>query len=1053
MVGQIEVVTAAAGAGKTTRIVEAVARCIGANRPEQLVATTFTIRAADELLERTRSRLFAAGRADDAARILGARFGTVNAVCGQIVAEHALELGRSPATQVIDDIAEGFVFAVAADDVIAEHAVELNELAAGFGHDDPRPPDLPRSDWRATVRSLVNLARANGLGAADLTASAERSVAGFLSLFPPAGDGEALSAALARAVEAADALAPEAPSQTAASGVRALRAAAVELARGRCLTWSAWARLSKIKAAKKDGLAYADAVLGVVAAASLHARHPALRQDGERFIRLVFQCAADGLAAYQAYKDERGLLDFVDQEALALEVLRNGALSDRLRERLRHLFVDEFQDSSPLQVALFTALSDVVEASTWVGDPKQAIYAFRGADTALTQAAFAGVIGDLTIAPEALTTSYRSRDGVIRFVNAAFAPAFDRMGLAAEQHAFSKTVRSDDGFDRPPLGLWPVSGRTLVDRAQALAHGVRDALDQAEDWLVGQREGDHRPLQPGDIAILCRTNTEVLRVARALNRLGVVAAVEREGLARTPHCEFVLAAYRWVADPTDRLALAEMARFQDEDPQSDAWLRAAAADAPDEALQAVVAIAPGLASLRERAIGLTPAELLDAILGLPDLIGAIERWGDHAVRLDDLEALRGFAQAYEAQCEAGSASATAQGLLLALAQTDARRPPSLAASAVQVLTYHGAKGLEWPMVILSSLDWEPRVRPFEPTVEIEGPLDWQDPLRARWLRYWPWPYGLGGAGGELEIAAHQSPTGCAAMQRARDEETRLLYVGMTRARDYLVLAPPVGSRTLWLRVLDAEGGDAPHVRFPAPDDNLFEIGDETFVAKVKLLAPDRADDVTMRAVTYVSPRAVAAAKAAPLRLRPSDAGAQSGWGVAERVTLGPPLSLRGAPDMTALGEAVHAVLAYDDLTRDMEVRRRDAVATLERWGVTALRPQDVLDASTRFFAHAQARWPGARIRREVPVSAALGLQIVQGRIDLLVEAEGRFALIDHKSFPGRLALWDAKATSYAPQLQLYGQAVAAATERPCESLWIHMPVVGQLLRLARGAVS
>lgn len=1047
MVGRIEVITAAAGAGKTTRIVEEIAGWVGPRPPEQLVATTFTIRAADELLERTRARLFGQGRADDAARILGARFGTVNAVCGQIVAEYALELGRSPASQVIDDVAQRLVFAIAADSAIGEHAVELNELAAAFGHEDPRPPDLPKSDWRSTVRTIIGLARANGLEALELAESAERSVAGFLSLFPPAGDGESLETALARGIETADAEAPATPSQTAAPGVRAVRTAALELARGRQLTWSMWARLSKMKAAKKDGVPYSDAVLTVVTAASQHARHPRLRQDGERFIRLVFQCAAAGLEAYQTYKEQRGLLDFVDQEANALTILQNGAVSDRLRERLRRVFVDEFQDSSPLQVALFTALSDLVEASTWVGDPKQAIYAFRGADTALTQAAFAGAIGEGTTDPDALTTSHRSRDGIIKFVNAAFGPAFERMGLPAEKNAFSKTTRSDDGFDRPPLGFWAVAGKTLADRAHALAQGVRDTLDEPDEWLVGQKSADHRPLRPGDIAILCRTNTEVLRVAGALNRLGIAAAVEREGLARTPHCELVLAAFRWVVDPSDRLALAEMARFLDGDPESDAWLRAAADEAPEDALQQVVPIAPALALLREQRTALTPGELLDAILALPEMIGTIEAWGDHAIRLDDLEALRGFAQTYEEQCEAGGVSATPHGLLQALTVMDAPRPPSLAAGAVQILTYHGAKGLEWPMVILSSLDWEPRVRPFEPTVEVDGELDWQAPLRNRWLRYWPWPYGLGGAGSEIEVAAHQSPVGCAAMQRAKAEETRLLYVGMTRARDYLVLSSPTGSRGPWLRVLDGEDPN-PHLRFPREDDNLFEVGDQTFSAKVKLLEADRREVLRPRAVTYVTTRSPPE-RVAPLRLRPSEATGETGWRVVERVVLGPRLSMAGNPDMTALGEAVHAVLAYDDPAREPSVRRADAAATLARWGVSALQPEDVLKASDRFFVHAASRWPDSSIRREVPVSASLGPQLIQGRIDLLVETAAGRALVDHKSFPGRLEAWDAKAVSYAPQLELYAQAIEAATGQSCDELWIHMPIVGQLLRVQR----
>src|ERR1700749_3096874 len=100
MAGTIQVVTAAAGAGKTTRIVGDIAVDVATRPPEEVVATTFTIRAADELVQRARTALFGQGRVDPAGRLLGARFGTVNAVCGQIVGEFALELGRSTATNV-----------------------------------------------------------------------------------------------------------------------------------------------------------------------------------------------------------------------------------------------------------------------------------------------------------------------------------------------------------------------------------------------------------------------------------------------------------------------------------------------------------------------------------------------------------------------------------------------------------------------------------------------------------------------------------------------------------------------------------------------------------------------------------------------------------------------------------------------------------------------------------------------------------------------------------------------------------------------------------------
>src|SRR3546814_8166646 len=104
--------------------------------------------------------------------------------------------------------------------------------------------------------------------------------------------------------------------------------------------------------------------------------------------------------------------------------------------------------------------------------------------------------------------------------------------LPAAQHAFSGAARSNVGFDRPPLAWWPLVGKAS-EQAEALAVGLRAALDAGGEWLVECVGGEHRPLSPGDIAVLCRSNTDVARFATALSREGLPVAVERSGLARS----------------------------------------------------------------------------------------------------------------------------------------------------------------------------------------------------------------------------------------------------------------------------------------------------------------------------------------------------------------------------------------------------------------------------------------------------------------------------------------------------------------------------------------
>lgn len=1040
-------VIASAGAGKTFRIVNDIADEVERRDPEEIVATTFTIKAADELIERSRAKLFETGRSDKAARLLGARFGTVNAVCGQIVAEHALALGRSPRAEVIPEGSHGHIFAIAADAAIERHAPVLNDLGEAMGYLEPKfGGEEAAPDWRKSVRRIIELARSNGIAVYDLTASADRSVATFLELLPgPAEDAERLDADLADAVAAAVAAIPDMVSKTAEKTVSLLRQTASALRRKDRIGWPDWARLTKCSCAKKDGQAFTDALGDLIRVASRHPTHPRLRDDCTIFIRTVFVCAAEALSAYQSHKAERGLVDFIDQEALALEALGLPEIRERLGERIGRLFVDEFQDSSPLQLAIFAALSPLVDESTWVGDPKQAIYGFRNADSALTQAAMTGVAAQSAAAPALLSRSYRSRVGIVELVNAAFEPSLAAMGLDPAEHAFCGTARSEQGFARDPIDVWWLDGKLELQFA-ALAEAIRTAVAPNSSWLVADCGGGVRPMRAGDVAVLCRSGADIAKTGAALSALGLKIAVEREGLARTPHVELVMAAYRYVADSADTLALAELSRFLSDDPQSDAWLRALGEDEPRRALAASVPIASQLDALRERILSLTPADLIDAVLLLPEMTRRIESWGDVTARLDDLEALRGFARDYEVNCSGTGVPATPSGLVLALATEDPSRPRSLRDDAVNIMTYHGAKGLEWPCVVLTGLARAPRARLWEPAAEADGEIDWRDPLSGRWIRFWPWPYGSQEKDVHLDASGPASPLGVQAGVRARDEEARLLYVGMTRARDQLVLASPVTGSLGWISVLDGAGG--PHLHLPRAEGQPITCGDATFASGVATLSASAEPEERVVAPSFVRV-ARPPVERAELYLRPSSSGGYTDYRVVERVKLGPRIPFLGPPEMRMLGEAMHAIVAADHGDGQRGTRLERAQAILDRWGVHQIAAEDALGACDRLWAEAARRWPDAALHRECPVSARVGDQLVRGRIDLLAERAEGFAIVDHKSFPGAPDSWEARAIVHGAQLALYADALAKVRPGAASELWVHMPVVGALLRIER----
>lgn len=1047
--GAVETIVASAGTGKTYSLVERIADQIEQGlEPDRLLATTFTKKAAAELQARIREKLIERGRPDLAAGLLAARLGTVNSVCGGLVSDFAFELGRSPAVDVIPESRQGAVFAEAATVSFAACAGDISELAGrfGIGEEDYTSPNtgVTTRGWRDHVRRIVQVARINGLEPADLPASADRSVETLLALIPEAGAGEtadSLDAALEAAVRAAAAQA-EARRATLLKGTlnKDLPKLAEALAcfdRGEVLDWPRWAGLTKLGEVRADEALFHE----VVAAAGAHARHPRLKTEIGRYVRALFGCAAQTMQAFSEFKAQRGYLDFVDQERLALELLQDDALAPQLREKIGAVFVDEFQDSSPIQIALFSALAQIAPRNAWVGDPKQSIFGFRDADPELTSQAWRGVSAATGIAPAYLDTSRRLRPRLGTFVNHAFEPNFTAMGLSRQEICFAEHARKEPEGLPPPLAHWALSGSNKEKRANALAHGVDTLLRTRTDWPLPNKDGETtRQPRGGDVAILCRMSSTVEQTARALARRGLKTAVARKGLMSAIEVELVMAALRLTADSSDVLAAAELVRLCAGERE---WLEAAFDENPRVALLTHVPFLAALKAVRARGLLLTPSEALDAVIHAPGLLDIVRSWGNPEERLDRIEALRWRTRTFEDEQRSARKPATLAGLCAWLADPGASEPLSRDPEAVNVLTYHSAKGLEWPVVVLTELESKGRDDPFGLHVEKTADPDWRDPLAGRWLRYWPWPYGGHEKGVGLDITAPASAIGQAVCEAELAERTRLLYVGATRAMDYLIFAT-TGQERCWLNELkDGLGACAVELR----PDSVVACG-ETHSARSATF------DEGLDSIAPTAPRTLfgpawpdAPVARPPLTLKPSAAGASASLGVAETVTLGARIALLGDPDMQRVGEVCHRFVAADSPSLQGEARLALAERVLRRWGVPNLSATDLMAIGDRLQAFIRERFPGGIVRREWPLTAAEGDQIIEGRVDLVVEWNGQLVIIDHKAFPGVVDPDGDRLSSFWGQAALYARALLAVHGARPVQIWLHQPIAGRMLRV------
>ncbi|PZU49625.1 MAG: ATP-dependent DNA helicase [Microbacterium sp.] len=573
---------------------------------------------------------------------------------------------------------------------------------------------------------------------------------------------------------------------------------------------------------------------------------------------------------YDALKRRRGLIDFSDQVAGALQIVRSHpAVAAELRERYRVVLLDEYQDTSVVQSDLLAELF-AGTAVMAVGDPHQSIYGWRGASAGNLGGFAASFGGDDGANEFSLLTSWRNGELVLGAANAVLAPLAPRSAVRVG----ALTARPN-----APEGQVELAYELDVD-AEA---------DSVAEWFARVRTERAASGESTTGAVLFRAKKHMVRFADALGRRGIPHRIlGLGGLLSTPEVVDVVAAIRVISDPRagsalirllagprwaiglpDLRALATLARrigrhdasLQPLDADALARLRRAGDDSASlvDALDFVGRqaddhgwlsgfTATGRVRLRNaaavfaglrRAAGLPVPELVRLIEGelrLDIELAANEARGPARIAGDQLRAFVDELQGFLATDESGSLTALLAWLDRAeRADEFAPRTEPPEDDVVQLLTIHGSKGLEWDAVAV--------VR----CVEDELPAKPRDGLG--WLRFGALPYAFRGDRAWLprlewdadEAATQQELRDAllrfkgALKDRHLDEERRLAYVAVTRAREHLLLTGSAWSGTKAPRapsVVLTEIADALSLPLEVPAD----LGDDPYLDASRLLS-------------------------------------------------------------------------------------------------------------------------------------------------------------------------------------------------------------------------
>ncbi|MDB5947639.1 MAG: addA [Ramlibacter sp.] len=856
-------VEACAGAGKTWMLVSRILRALleGA-QPQEILAITFTKKAAGEMRQRLHEWLkeFSSAAPERLAQELRDRgiAAPTAAQCDALLTLYPRLLAAGRPVQIrtfhswFAALLRNAPLAVleqlglpASYDLLEDDKEAVARVWRRFHAAVAADPEA-RQDFEASVRThgrfstqkalLAALSKRVEFSLADLHGVVEASVkpwgeqfpefAGFAEPCDLLAEANAHTQAFAGAAKALGRAAAKTFSAKGDELERAVSGRDVEAVFAALLTQKGEPRRFSDKLASLDDIRQAQEL--AIRLASACRQHEAWlhHQRMARLARLL-------IAEFAALKRERGWVDMNDVERAALTMLADPVLSGWVQERLdasiKHLLIDEFQDTNPLQwQALHAWLSGYAGAGGSapgvfiVGDPKQSIYRFRRAEPQVFRAAQEFVADTLHGERLSCDHTHRNAPAIMATVNAV-------MGAAQEQGSYDgfrphTTASQDAGAVGmlPQIAREPVAGDPFATgEARPEAGEWRDSLTiprelpeeklvtlecrQAAAWISAQIA---KGLLPQQIMVLARRRDRLAAMEEQLRELHIPAQQpEKVDLCEAPEVQDITALLDALVSPTHDLSLARalksplfgigdnelvqlalLARQAQGAGRSRSWFELLQdGQLGSEPLRQV-----GVQLLRWKALvdRLPPHDALDAIYHQGDVLARFAAAAPAALRgnvLANLRAVPGAALQVD-----GARYATPYAFVRALKAGGIRAPAAGRADAVSLLTVHGAKGLEAPVVLVLDTDAAP-ARAETMGVIVEWPGEAPAPWRFAFIASESRPPACSAEALEVEKTARQR------------EELNALYVAMTRARRMLVLSsvqPHLAGEGSWWQRLE-----------------------------------------------------------------------------------------------------------------------------------------------------------------------------------------------------------------------------------------------------------
>lgn len=1112
----ITFINAGAGSGKTYRLTTDLAHLLTQEglEPSQVILTTYTEIAAAEFREKARKEILnakdkngnlidATVRINKATQLDNAYIGTVHAISFRFIRKYWYLLSYGADIQAISDQNQDFYMSQSISSIVTDADRKVfREFRDTFDIKNGSKPD--HLFWLPELKSIVDKMKYYDIN--DVQKSIEESKKMAKAIFTGMTLDKALKTIstflneLCRYLTKLNNKEKIAEAQTALkkmedNGSIVLRNLAdLRVGTGSLLDEYGDGRRKEEKALKKEFYDRAEYKNAKTAYDETAVSQDYLPQI-EKYLDTIFNLALRWQNEIDKYKQENHIVSFDDMEKIFLAMLTDKKykeVQDDIAANFRLLMVDEFQDSNPIQLKIFNRISELIAEndghSIWVGDPKQAIYGFRGSDSRfiaeiLSMFEFSKdgkpikEQGDKNLGTDQLLQSWRSRPALVEFANKIFLEPFKKNGLKEKQIALEPHYKDTDTLDNTQaLYIWRTATHKSAPRAQLLAKKIQKMLESKLKVHHKECDKDTSEITYRDIAVLCYSNSECHTVASQLRKLGLPASCEETNLMQCLEVYLVKTLLLFMQKPTDKMLRAELVmmlndtttedilkkriKYVNENAKEengwDLWLD------PDN-----TEIIKKLTDLTRRYQRLSVYDTVVAICEEMDIANIVEKWGDSTQRRHNLSTIVNMAKTYDDMCLQMGIGSSISGFVNYLAITKPDNQPDNFANTIKVLTYHRSKGLEWPVVILYQLwkefgDEGNLAKSQFCGVKVCKRGNGATDIFNRHHYISLFPSGMGGAGSSTLPELMQKNIVNQELfidikKQTQEEALRLLYVGVTRAKDYLVSLTSQKDtkdrgdvQSAWPMYLGIGNGGSDA---PLGNDNKETIeelegaegdgGNATAYYKQTTNTPG----INSAQVLNLSPSTIASfGNAFTGNVQAAEAGQRIiDWDM-----------FRGEQSDAVKGSCIHNIYAaYRPGDDDGNILRTTQTLINYGFGNVSDEQKEKILASIKWLHNylTQTYGPATRIEKECPLLYPLPSgQMLRGEIDLqwyyTSDNQEKCVLIDYKTFPGRRDQLESHTEQYYPQLSAYHAALTAAGIDVVDTL-IYYPVQAHVRKLIR----